>query len=151
MPLHDLLICALMNRIISKLIIPNKQQLSFILKVFFLFVTLIYSIKQESETNKCFTYAEYSGHTYSGFVVDLKDYRDLPFYTYYSNSTFHCNEIIPGDIKFWPDRSTLKFPIYYICNLSPVFLPTTQILKILQKKNICHKSSDDKPAPYLCC
>ena len=48
-------------------------------------------------------------------------------------------------------KSSTKNNLYNLYNLSPFFFAKSQILKILQKKNICHKSSDDKPALYLYC
>jgi len=144
-----------MNQVITKMIMHNKQQINFVLIIFFLLVTFIYLIKQESETNKCVDYSNYSKKTYSGFVVDLNDNPDLLFYKYYSADTYQNNNIPISDINFTLNQSTLKFSIHYFFdnfyNLSLIFLPKTKILKILQKKNICHKSSDDKPAPDVCC
>ena len=130
----------------------NKQQINFILKIFFLLVAFIYLIKQESETNKCVDYSNYSKNSYSGRVVDSNDFPDLSFYKYSSTDSYQSNIIPIGDIKIIPNQSNLKFSIHYFTdNFSPIYLPQTQILKILQKKNICHKSSDDTPAPYVCC
>jgi hypothetical protein len=84
----------------------NKQQMNFVLYIFFLFVTF----------------------------------------------TYQNNNIPISYVKFSLNQSTLKFSIHYLFyNLSPIFLAKSQILKFLQKKNISHKSSDDKPAPYVCC
>ena len=141
-----------MNQVITKLIMPNKQKINFILKILFLLVTFIYLIKQESETNRCVDYSNYSNKTYAGFVVDLHDYPDLSLYKYYSADTYRNNIIPISDIKFTPNRSTFKISIHYFFdNISLIYLPQTQILKILQKKNICHKSTDDEPAPYVYC
>ena len=144
-----------MNQVITKMIMHNKQKINFILIIFFLLVTFINLIKQESETNKCVDYSNYSTKTYSEFVVDLNDNPDLPFYNYYSAETYQNTNFPTSDVNFTLNQSTHKFSIHYYfdnCyNLSPIFLPETKILKILQKKNICHKSSDDKPAPYVCC
>ena len=144
-----------MNQVITKMSIQNKQQINFILIIFFLLVTFIYLIKQESEANKCVDYSNYSEKTYPEFVVDLNDNPELLFYKYYSAETQQNKNIPTSDVNFTLNQSTLKFSIRYFFdnfnNISPIFLPETKILKILQKKNICHKSSDDKPAPYVCC
>ena len=133
----------------------NKQHINFILTIFFLLVTVIYLIKQESETNKCVDYSYYSTKTYAGFVVDLNENPDLPFYKYYSADPYQNNNIPISNVNFTLNQSTLKFSIHYFFDnfyiLFLIILPKTQILKILQKKNICHKSPDDKPAPYGCC
>lgn len=131
----------------------NKQQINFILKIFFLFVTLIYLVKQESKTNNSADYSYYSEKTYSGFVIDSNQSPDLPFYTYYSSGIYQNNTIPINDISYAHNQSTLKFSLLYVIDdwydLSPVFLPKTQIIRTLQKKNICHKSSDDKPASFV--
>jgi len=130
----------------------NKQQINFILIIFFLLVTFIYLIKQESETNKCIDYSNYSEKTYPEFVVDLNDNPDFPLHEYYSAETHQNNIIQISNANYTLNQSTCKFSIRYnFDNLSPFFLPETKILKILQKKNIYHKSSDDKPTPFVCC
>lgn len=54
------------------------------------------------------------------------------------------------DLAF--NQSILKYSTkYYLYNLSPFFFAKSQIIKILQKKNICHKSSEDIPDPYFYC
>ena len=54
-------------------------------------------------------------------------------------------------IDFALNQSILKSSTkYHLYNLSPFFFAKSQIIKILQKKNICHKSSDDIPDPYFC-
>ena len=144
-----------MNQVITKMIMHNKQQINFILIIFFLLVTFIFLIKQESETNRCVDCSDYSKKTYSGFVVNPDDNLDEPFYKYYSAETYQNNNIQISDVNFTLNQSTLKFSIHYFFdnfyNLSLIFLPKTKILKILQKKNICHKSSDDMPATHVCC
>jgi hypothetical protein len=66
--------------------------------------------------------------------------------------TYQNNNIPISYVKITLNQSILKSSIHYNChNLSPFFLAKSQILKILHKKNICHKSSDEKPALYLCC
>ncbi len=137
------------------MIMHKKQQINFVLKIFFLLVTFIFLIKQESETNKFVDYSNYSEKTYSEFVVDLDDNLDEPFYKYYSAETYQNNNVQISNVNFTLNQSTLKFSIHYFVdnfyNLSLIILPKTKILKILQKKNICHKSSDDMPASYVCC
>ncbi len=139
----------------TKMILQNKQQINYILTIFFLLVTFIHLIKQESETNRCVDYSNYSEKTYPEFVVDPNDNPDLLFYKFSSLNTYQ-NIITPiNGVNYTPNQSTLNFTIYdfldYSFNLSPIYFPKTKIIKILQKKNICHKSSDDNPVPYVCC
>ena len=66
--------------------------------------------------------------------------------------TYQNYDIPISYVKFALNQKILQSSIRYnLYNLSPVFFAKSQILKILQKKNICHKSSDDTPAPYVCC
>ena len=133
----------------------NKQQINFILRIFFLFVTLFYLVKQESKTNNRADYSFYSEKTYSGFVIDSNHNPTLPIYTYYFSGIYQNITNPINDISYALNQSTLKVSLHYLfvyCHdLSPVFLPKTQIIRILHKKNICHKSSDDKPASFVFC
>ena len=137
------------------MIVSNKQQINFIFKIFFLLITFIYVIKQESETNKYTDYSDYSEKTYSESVHDLNSNSGLSHHLYFSDDTFYNYYIPSTDVSFWHNQSTLKFSIHYYIdnfnNVSLVFFPKTKILKILQKKNICHKSSDDLPTLHIYC
>ena len=137
------------------MILHNRQQINFILIIFFLLVTFINLIKQESETNRCFDCSDYSKNAYPGCVVDLKEYPDLSIYKNYPADLYRISKIPINVNKKTLDQTTLKYSIHYhfdnYDNISITNLPKTQILKVLQKKNICHKSSDDPPAPFICC
>lgn len=136
----------------EKMILHNKQQINFILKILFLLVTFIFLIKEESETNKFVDYSNYSEKTYPEFVVDLDDIPIALFYKYYSTDTYQQNNFTIHTTNYPLYQSTLKFSIHCLFDYFSQFSsPKTKILKILQKKNICHKSSDDNPALYICC
>jgi hypothetical protein len=137
----------------QKNIMYNKQQMNFIFKILFLFITLIYVVKQEGESSRCVDYSEYSEKTYTESVHDLNSNSGLSIYLYFSDDTFY-NYYNPSTyVSFWHNQSTNKFYVHYFTgcfnNLSLSFSPNTKIIKILQKKNICHKSSDDLPALYV--
>ena len=91
----------------------NKQQINFILRIFFLFVTLFYLVKQESKTNNSADYSYYSEKTYSGFVIDSNQSPDLTFYTYYSSGIYQNNTIPINDISYALNQSTLKVSLHY--------------------------------------
>jgi len=139
----------------TNIILLNKQQINFILKIFILFITFIFLIKEESETNKYVECSDYSEKTYSEFVVDLSDIPVSLFLKYYDADTYQNQNTPFKNVSIPLNQSTLQFSIHYFFdnfyNLSPIFIPKTKIVKILHKKNICHKSSDDNPALSICC
>ena len=129
----------------------SKQQIDFILKIFFLLFAFIYIIKQESETVRYVDYSDESEKTYSGFVVDLKSNSGLELVDFFFIDTSYNYSIPVSAANFSFNQSTFELSFHHICNnfgnLSPIFLPKTSLIKILQKKNICHQSSDDLPVP----
>jgi len=131
----------------------NKQHISFILKILFILIAFIHLLKKESEANKCVDYSEYFHKSYSEFVIDHNDNQNLFFNENFSADTRQNNPI--NKINSTRNQSILSSSIHYCINklytLFPIFLPKTKILKVLQKKNICHKSSDDKTAPVVLC
>jgi len=134
---------------------PNKPQINFILKIFFLLFTFIYVIKQEGEINKYTDYSDYSKKTYSEFVIDQNCNSDISFYKYFSVNTGYNHNIPASDVNYSVNQLTLKYSIHnffdYFNDIAFILLPQTKILKILQKKNVCHKSSDDSPAQPIYC
>jgi len=141
------------NQIVRKLILNTKKQISLNLKILFLLVVFIALIKKESEANKCVDYSEYVPESCSEFVVDVNENPDLFLIRYYSADPFKNAPL--KQIDYRPDHSPFYLSIHYIFNksynLTPIFLPQTKILKVLQKKNICHQSSDDTTAPVILC
>jgi hypothetical protein len=131
----------------------TRRQIKFVIKSLFLFTTLIYSLKQENETYQYIDYSQHYEKTYTEFVVDHNANSNLPYY--YSDFKFQ-HENSPGTCaNYRVLRATLKLSIYHYIDtlyiLSPPLSPNAQILKILQKKNIHHQSSDDTAVQYVYC
>jgi len=144
-----------MNQISIKLILYSRRLINFITKVFLVFITVLYFIKQENDTYKYIDYSSYSEQTYIGFVVDLIDNSNLPFFNYSSTVSYQRTHSLLDFLSFAVNRFTLKFSQNYFIdsfnNLSQISSPEVHILKILHKKNIYHQSSDDKTAPVVFC
>jgi len=133
----------------------NRQQINFLLKFLFLFITFINLIKQESEAYKYIDYSCRSEVTCTEFVVDSKENPALPFYRYYSTLTYQSYTSPVAYIPYTANRLTLKFSIQYFLNnfynTYQIFSPEIRILRILHRKNIYHQSSDDEFAHYGYC
>jgi len=129
----------------------DKPQINFILRFFFLLLVLIYLVKQDSET--CYLdYSNYQEKTYTELIIDLSNEPDFPFLSY-STATYQTYNSPHSYLSSPINKSILKFCVYkFIENLNiSCNNPSaqTQILKILQKKNICHQSSENEPAYRL--
>jgi len=144
-----------MNPAITKMMGHHKKRLNTCLILFFLLVSFINLLKQESAASRCVDYSDFTSKSYAGFVVDQDDNPDLLFNAYYATERYRNNKLSISGIKFQLNASALKEAIYYFIDkffiIPLIFLPQARILKILQKKNICHKASDDKPAPAFRC
>lgn len=127
----------------------TKNQINFFLKLLFIFVAFIFSIKQECETNRV-DFSDCSNDTYTEFVVK-SDNNLLPSLISFFSLTSQDTSFQHGIFYFQLLPISLKSSIKYLTNnnyyIPDSIIQVNNILKIIQTKNICHKSSDDIPAP----